>query len=73
MIQKKPFQWLAWTGTAMLIGASILASLNLYPYFVIAFIMSNATWTAIGVLWQEKSLIVLNAVLTLIYIVGILL
>jgi hypothetical protein len=70
---KKPYQWLAWIGTAGLLVSSILAALNIYPYYVFGFIISNVLWTLIGILWQEKSLIILNAGLTIIYVIGLLL
>jgi hypothetical protein len=68
----KPYQLLAWVGTASLLVSSILAALNIYPYYVFGFIGSNILWVLIGALWREKSLIVLNAGLTVIYIVGLL-
>jgi len=70
---KKPYQWLAWISTAFLLIAASLAALNIYPYYIFAFIVSNILWVLIGILWREKSLIVLNAGLTIIYVVGLLL
>ena len=40
---------------------------------IFAFIASNGLWVLIGVLWKERSLIVLNAGLTVIYVVGLVL
>jgi len=71
-MQAKPYQWLAWVGTAGLILASLLASF--VPHLLLhhfLFIFSNAVWTAVGILWKEKSLIVLNFCLTIVYIVGL--
>ena len=70
---KKPYQWLAWISTIFLLKAATLAAFNVYPFYVYAFIISNGLWILIGVLWKEKSLIVLNTGLTIIYIVGLLL
>jgi hypothetical protein len=67
----KPHQWIAWTGTAILLIAATMASFNLYPWYSYAFCLANAIWVLVGILWKEKSLIVLNAGLTVIYIVGI--
>ena len=64
----KPYQWLAWISTTCLLIAAVLAAFNVYPYYVWAFIVSNGLWTLIGVLWKEKSLVVLNAGLTIIYL-----
>tara|TARA_B100001094_G_scaffold328946_1_gene390557 strand:+ start:3386 stop:3628 length:243 start_codon:yes stop_codon:yes gene_type:complete len=67
----KPYQWLAWTGTVILLIAASMAAFNLYPWYSYAFCIANATWVLVGILWQERSLIVLNAGLTLIYIIGL--
>jgi len=70
--QPKPYQWLAWTGTAILLIAATMAAFNMYPYYSYAFTVANGIWVAVGILWKEKSLIILNAGLTIIYIVGLL-
>jgi hypothetical protein len=36
-----------------------------------AFISANTIWVVVGILWKEQSLVVLNAGLTLIYILGL--
>jgi hypothetical protein len=43
----------------------------MYPYDIMGFMVSNTMWIIVGVVWQEKSLIVMNSALTLIYIAGI--
>jgi len=70
-IQVKPYQPLAWLFTATLIGAATMAAFNMYPWYSYAFTVSNLGWVVIGILWKEKSLIVLNAGLTIIYIIGL--
>jgi len=69
--QPKPYQWLAWTGTTVLLIAATMAAFNMYPYYSYAFTIANGIWVAVGVLWKEKSLIILNAGLTIIYIAGL--
>ena len=69
----KPYQPLAWFSTACLWGAAIMASFNIYPWYIYAFIASNSLWVLIGILWKERSLIVLNAGLTVIYVAGLVL
>ena len=69
----KPYQWLAWLSTACLLGAAVLAAFNVYPYYVWAFIVSNSLWVLVGVLWKEKSLVVMNLGLTIIYVAGLVL
>lgn len=68
----KPYQWLAWLGTAILLTAATLAAFNIYPYYVWSFIIANSMWILVGVLWKENSLIVMNAGLTVIYVAGLL-
>lgn len=69
----KPYQWLAWLGTAILLLAATLAAFNVHPYYIWCFIVANSIWVAVGLLWKEKSLVVLNAGLTIIYIAGLVL
>ena len=49
-----------------------MAAFNIYPWYIYAFIVSNGLWVLIGLLWKEKSLVVLNAGLTVIYVAGLL-
>ena len=67
----KPYQPLAWFNTACLLVAATMAAFNLYPYYIYAFIVSNMLWVLIGALWKERSLVVLNAGLTVIYVAGL--
>ena len=71
---EKPYQFLAWTATAILIYAAILASfVPALEYHHWAFILANSLWVIVGFLWREMTLIVLNAGLTIIYIFGLIL
>ena len=71
---EKPFQFLAWIATFILILAAILASfVPALEYHHWAFILANSLWVLVGFLWKEMSLIVLNAGLTIIYIFGLIL
>ncbi len=68
----KPYQPLAWAGTTVLLTAAMLIST--FPnemYGVYGFFFASVIWTSVGILWKEKSLIVLNGVLSLIYIYGV--
>ena len=71
---EKPYQFLAWTATAVLILAAVLASfVPALEYHHWAFIMANSLWVIVGILWKEMTLVVLNAGLTIIYIFGLVL
>ena len=72
MTDEKPYQFLAWTATAILILAAILASfIPSLEYHHWAFIIANSLWVVVGLLWKEMTLVVLNAGLTIIYILGL--
>tara|TARA_B100001173_G_scaffold303199_1_gene305735 strand:- start:985 stop:1212 length:228 start_codon:yes stop_codon:yes gene_type:complete len=71
---QKPYQFLAWLATAILILAALLASfVPALEYHHWAFIIANSLWVIVGILWKETTLIVLNAGLTIIYILGLIL
>lgn len=71
---EKPYQFLAWTATSILILAAILASfVPALEYHHLAFIIANSMWVIVGFLWKEMTLVVLNAGLTLIYVLGLIL
>ena len=71
---QKPYQTIAWTATAILILAAILASfVPELEYHHWAFISANSLWVIVGILWREQTLMVLNAGLTLLYILGLIL
>ena len=71
---QKPYQFLAWSATAILILAALLASfVPALEYHHWAFIIANSLWVIVGILWKETTLIVLNAGLTIIYIIGLIL
>ena len=71
---EKPYQFLAWTATSVLILAAVLASfVPALEYHHWAFIMANSLWVIVGILWKEMTLVVLNTGLTIIYILGLVL
>ena len=71
---EKPYQFLAWAATLILILAAILASfVPALEYHHWAFIIANSLWVIVGFLWKEMTLIFLNAGLTIIYILGLML
>ena len=63
--------WLKWTSTALLIVASILSSLNLYPYNVMLAFAGNVGWAWAGIRMKEPSLWVVSVALLCVYLGGI--
>lgn len=72
--QLKPYQWLAWIATALLVVAALLSSIvPEWHWHHVPFIIANTLWTVTGLLWKERSLIVLNLSMVLIYVAGLVL
>ena len=69
---RKPYQKLAWFATVAVLVSAAMASINLYPLYSIGFIIANTLWMIIGILWKERSMIVMNLGLNAIYIIGLL-
>ena len=65
-------KWLKWIATASVILGAILTSADIQPYNMIVFNFGNICWLAIGIMWKEKSLVVLNIGLIAIYAAGML-
>ena len=72
VVEKKPYQWLSWLATVVLVSAACLASFvpELYLHHW-AFIVGNALWIAVGYVWKENSLLWMNIILTVIYVLGL--
>ena len=71
---EKPYQVLVWSATGLLIIAAVLASfIPQMEYHHLAFIAANSLWVIVVILWKEQTLIVLNAGLTIIYVLGLIL
>jgi hypothetical protein len=68
---KKPYQSLAWAATVGLVIAALLASfVPEWNWHHIPFIVANTLWALTGILWKERSLVVLNLSMVLVYIAG---
>lgn len=71
-VQTKPYQWLAWAATGLLVIAALLSSIvPEWHWHHVPFIVANSLWTVTGLLWKERSLIVLNLSMVAIYVIGL--
>ena len=68
---RKPYQVLAWTASSVLVIGSLLAAFNIHPLYIYVFLLANALWTVVSLLWKEPSLFLLNFGVLTIYIVGL--
>jgi hypothetical protein len=69
----KPYQWLAWLATGVLLISATMAAFNMWPFYAYGFIVANTLWMTVGVLWRERSMIWSNLGLNVIYVAGLLL
>tara|TARA_Y100001938_G_C7930984_1_gene349320 strand:- start:299 stop:607 length:309 start_codon:yes stop_codon:yes gene_type:complete len=63
--------WLKWVSSLILIVAMTLSSNNLYPYNLYVHFVGIAGWLWVSVLWNDRALIVINAVALAIFANGI--
>ena len=63
---------LKWTSTVVLLFGVWLTSINSYPWNVYVSALGNFGWLIVAMVWGEASLIVIQAVILLIYVVGML-
>jgi hypothetical protein len=70
---KQDLSWyVKWIASCFILSSmSIRGIEGLQIYDLILSLIGVTGWMIVGILWKEKSLIVLNAGLTVIYIVGI--
>ena len=63
--------WTEWLSTAILIIGVILTSFNFFPANVYFSLIGNVGWAIVAVAWKKWSLFVIQAVVSLIYIIGL--
>lgn len=62
------FEWLC---TIVLLAGVALTSFNIFPLNLWVLFIGNLGWIILGVVWRKWSLILMQIVITLIYVVGI--
>ena len=70
--QQYPLSWyVKWASSVFLIIAMILTAYNIYPYNLFYHVVGLAGWLLVSIIWNDRSLIMLNAVALIIYANGI--
>ncbi|NDG33507.1 hypothetical protein EB118_26065 [bacterium] len=64
----KIFEWLC---SIVLLGGVALTSFNIFPLNLWVLFFGNLGWVILGWIWRKWSLIAMQVVITLIYVVGI--
>lgn len=63
--------WFEWACTIVLLAGVGLTSLNIFPLNIWFLLLGNVGWIILGIIWRKVSLIVLQTVITIIYIAGL--
>ena len=68
----KPVDWyIKWIATIFLLTGMVLRTTQRYMFIdIIVSLIGAMGWTAVGIMWKDKSLISLNVVATLILLYG---
>lgn len=63
--------WLKWVSSVVLIFAMIATTNNMYPWNMFLQFLGVAGWLWVAVIWNDRALIVVNAVAVAIFLNGI--
>ena len=63
--------FLEWISTALVIIGAVLTAWNIYPTNIMFQFVGNIGWFAVGYMWRKWSLMTIQAVISVIYIVGL--
>ena len=64
--------YIKWVGTVLIIIAMILTTNNLFPFNMVFQTLGVICWLVVSVLWNDRSLIVLNSVALALFANGLL-
>jgi hypothetical protein len=60
-----------WFCTAVLLTGVALTSFNVFPLNLWILFFGNFGWIVLGLVWRKWSLVIMQIIITLIYVVGI--
>lgn len=60
-----------WSATLILLCGAALTSLNIYPMNVFFSLVGNLGWLVVSLMWRRPSLIVIQLVISVIYVAGL--
>ena len=64
--------FLEWTSTALVILGAVLTSWNIYPMNLAVQFVGNVGWFIVGYMWKKWSLMTIQTIISVIYLVGFL-
>lgn len=70
-IRKLFDRWIEWIATGFFLVSVLATSLNTYPLYLYLSLVTNLLWLLVGIVWRKNSLIIVEAVVSVTYSVGI--
>ena len=64
--------FLEWTSTALVILGAVLTAWNIYPLNLGVQFVGNVGWFIVGYMWRKWSLMTIQTIISIIYLVGFL-
>jgi len=64
-------RWIEWVATVSFLCSVALTSLNYYPEYLYLSLFTNLLWLIVGMVWRKWSLIFVEAVVCVMYTIGI--
>ena len=72
MLTSKQIEFiLEWISTALVILGAVLTAWNIYPLNLGVQFVGNVGWFVVGYMWNKWSIMVVQAVISAIYIAGL--
>lgn len=71
LVKQSPLFYFEWTCTFVLLIGVFLTSLNVFPINIWFLMFGNLGWIALGYFWKKWSLLILQTIITVIYIAGL--
>lgn len=62
---------LKWIATGVLVAATALTSLNIYPLGPLMYLLGGILWLIVSIMWKEPALIVTNLTLATVNSIGL--
>ena len=63
---------LEWTSTTVLLVGVYLTAVNIYPMNVYISLLGNFGWLVVAIIWRKWSLLVVQLVISMLYLYGML-
>lgn len=72
-IHKRDHVWLIkWLSSIVMVVTMALTSANMYPLNIYMGLLASFGWSYVSIRWNDRALIILNAVAILVYFIGVL-